>query len=85
MTRQPNLTSMDTASVPATPFDCMTMHRRLKVALISFDFGEYCIRLAGALAEDADVALLLPDHEAAGYLPLLAPTVRFQPFSNYLT
>ncbi|MDP8923313.1 MAG: glycosyltransferase family 4 protein [Chloroflexota bacterium] len=58
------------------------MDRRLKVALVSFDFGEYCIRLASALAVDAEVALLLPEHEAAGYRELLAPAVRFHPFEK---
>ena len=31
----------------------------MKIAFVSFDFGEYCIRLAGALAQDARVLLLL--------------------------
>ena len=34
---------------------------RLRVALISFGFGEYCVRLAGALAQHAEVLLVLPD------------------------
>jgi glycosyltransferase involved in cell wall biosynthesis len=33
---------------------------RLRVVLISFDFREYCIRLANALSADADVLLFLP-------------------------
>jgi glycosyltransferase involved in cell wall biosynthesis len=36
----------------------------MRIALISFDFGEYCVRLASALAEHATVLLLL--NEALG-------------------
>jgi glycosyltransferase involved in cell wall biosynthesis len=54
--------------------------RPLRVALLSFDFGEYCIRLTSAMADEADVALLLPDHEAAGHLDALDPTVRLYPY-----
>jgi glycosyltransferase involved in cell wall biosynthesis len=45
----------------------MTLERRMRIALVSFDFGEYCTRLAGALAEHADVALMLPEHEASAH------------------
>jgi glycosyltransferase involved in cell wall biosynthesis len=38
---------------------------RLRVALISFNFGEYCVQLATGLAHYADVLLLLP-HQAIG-------------------
>ena len=88
MTRQPNLIPTGVSSTAAPPLDRMPMTRRLpptqrlKVALVSFDFGEYCIRLASALAEEADVALLLPEHEAAGHDALLTPTVRFCPFAK---
>jgi glycosyltransferase involved in cell wall biosynthesis len=34
----------------------------MRVALLSFDFGEYCIRLARGLAREAKVLLLLADH-----------------------
>jgi len=53
---------------------------RLKVALLSFDFGEYCIRLASALARNTEVCLLLPHRQAEPYLPKLDPAVDFQPF-----
>jgi glycosyltransferase involved in cell wall biosynthesis len=52
----------------------------MRVAFLSFDFGEYCIRLASALARQADVLLLLPLQQAAPHLPLLEQTVNFQPF-----
>jgi glycosyltransferase involved in cell wall biosynthesis len=35
----------------------------MRVALLSFDFGEYCIRLARGLAREAEVLLLLADSE----------------------
>jgi glycosyltransferase involved in cell wall biosynthesis len=37
----------------------------MKVALLSFDFGEYCIRLARGLAREAEVLLLLAEREMA--------------------
>lgn len=40
----------------------MSSRDRLRVALISFNFGEYCLQLANGLAEYADVLLLLPDN-----------------------
>ena len=82
MTTQPALNRGGTSPVSGLVSDHMPMDRRLKVALVSFDFGEYCIRLASALAEDADVALLLPEHEATGHLASLAPAVRFFPFAK---
>jgi glycosyltransferase involved in cell wall biosynthesis len=54
----------------------------IKVALISFDFGEYCIQLASALAQDAEVLLLLSHQIAAPYLSKLYQAVRFQPFHH---
>ena len=52
----------------------------MKVALISYDHGEYCVRLAAALAEHADVLLLLPEDLAAPHVAQLVPGVRFVPF-----
>jgi glycosyltransferase involved in cell wall biosynthesis len=52
----------------------------MKVAFLSFDFGEYCIRLASALARQADVLLLLPHQQAAPHLSLLDQTINFEPF-----
>jgi glycosyltransferase involved in cell wall biosynthesis len=53
---------------------------RPRVALLSFEFGEYCIRLASALAEEADVLLLLPSDLAAPYLDKLDSTVDLRTF-----
>jgi glycosyltransferase involved in cell wall biosynthesis len=54
----------------------------MKVALLSFDFGEYCVRLASGLAGRASVALLLPDREATGHRHRLDPAVRLYPFGK---
>jgi glycosyltransferase involved in cell wall biosynthesis len=54
----------------------------MRVALISFDFGEYCVRLASALSRTADVLLLLPHQLAAPFLSELDPRVNFQPFDK---
>jgi len=53
---------------------------RLRVAFISFDFGEYCVRLAGALAQHAEVLLVLPHHEVAPYASELNRSVRLFSF-----
>src|SRR4051812_49642647 len=39
------------------------MDRPLRVALVTFDFGEVCVRIANALSQDADVTLVLPCRE----------------------
>jgi glycosyltransferase involved in cell wall biosynthesis len=54
----------------------------LRVALVSFDFGEYSIRLASALSGLATVRLLLPTHVAAPYLSELDPQVDLQLFDK---
>ena len=54
----------------------------LKVAFLSFDFGEYSVRLASALAQDAEVLLLLPERKAAPHLSKLADAVKFEPFDK---
>jgi len=56
----------------------------MKVALVSFDFGEYCIRLASGIAQDPDtkVLLFLPDYEAEPYLHLLSKSVELRAFKN---
>jgi glycosyltransferase involved in cell wall biosynthesis len=51
-----------------------------KVAFLSFDYGEYSVRLASALAENASVLLLLPEGLADSYLPQLDPRVVLQTF-----
>jgi glycosyltransferase involved in cell wall biosynthesis len=54
----------------------------MRVSFVSFDFGEYCIRLSSALARHAEIQLLLPENEAEPYLPLLHPTVKLRSFNK---
>ncbi|MCU1326903.1 MAG: glycosyl transferase group 1 [Bryobacterales bacterium] len=44
---------------------------RMRVAFVSFDFGEYCIRIARALSTEADVRLYLPECEVGPHRRLL--------------
>lgn len=54
----------------------------MKVAFISYDFGEYCIRLAGALAHDNRVLLVLPRQLSASYLNQLDHNLIFHAFDK---
>ena len=58
----------------------MNQNHDLRVVFLSYDFGEYSIRLANALAQDAAVRLILPIQLAQPHLDLLDPAVDFQPF-----
>ena len=52
----------------------------IKVAFVSFHFGEYCVRLASGIAQDRDTSLLLflPNREAKPYLHLLSSSVELR-------
>jgi glycosyltransferase involved in cell wall biosynthesis len=52
--------------------------RRLRVAFVSYDFGEYCVPLANALAAYADVRLFLPRAQAELARDRISPDV--EPF-----
>jgi len=52
----------------------------MKVAFVSFDFGEYCVRLASAIAQDATILLFLPPVEAEPYMHLLSNSVDLRSF-----
>ncbi len=55
----------------------------MKVAFLSFELGEYCIRLVSALAQnDVEVLLFLPHQDAASHLSKLNPAVNFHPFHH---
>ena len=56
----------------------------MKVAFVAFDFGEYCIRLASGIAENADtrVLLLISKEEADPYLHLLSDSVERRLFDK---
>jgi len=51
--------------------------KELRVAFVSFYFGEYCVRLASGIAQDPStrILLLLPKNQAEPYLHLLNPSV----------
>jgi len=54
----------------------------MKVAFVSFNFGEYCVRLASGIAQDQDTSILLflPNREAEPYLHLLSNSVALRLF-----
>lgn len=52
----------------------------MKVAFLSFGFGEYCVRLTSALSHSCELLLLLPDREAAPYAHMLNEHVKLQSF-----
>lgn len=52
----------------------------IRVALVAFNFAEYCIRLASALAQNAEVLLMLPEEQAQPHVSLLNPAVFFHSF-----
>jgi len=58
--------------------------KELKVALVSFYFEEYCVRLASGIAQDPSVRLhlFLPRTQAAPYLHLLDPAVELHLFDT---
>ena len=53
----------------------------MKVAFVSFNFGQYCIRLANALAQEAEILLMLPHSLAAPHLVQIDQRVRVHLFS----
>lgn len=56
----------------------------MKVAFVSFYFGEYCVRLASGIAQDRDtsIRLFLASSEAESYLHLLNSSVELQMFDK---
>ena len=52
----------------------------MRVAFLSFDFGEYSVRLANALAEHSSVLLMLPEGLADPFLADLDERVIYRPF-----
>ena len=60
----------------------MASLERLRVVLISYNFGEYCVRLASALAERAEVLLVIPDRIIEPYAAKLNGSVRLFSFKN---
>jgi len=60
----------------------MSLRNRFRVALISYNFGEYCVRLASALAEHADVLLIAPDGLIASHASKLNSSMRVFSFPH---
>jgi glycosyltransferase involved in cell wall biosynthesis len=54
----------------------------MKVAFVSFDFGEYCVRLASCMAQDSNLLLFLPRREAEPYMHLLSKSVGLRLFDK---
>jgi glycosyltransferase involved in cell wall biosynthesis len=48
----------------------------MKVAFVSYDFGQYCIRHANELAQECEVLLLLRESVAAAHRAEISPAVR---------
>jgi glycosyltransferase involved in cell wall biosynthesis len=60
----------------------MLTRHRLHVALISTNFGEYCVRLANALSRYADVLFVAPDRLVAPHADKLDRGVRLFSFRS---
>lgn len=60
----------------------MTSQNRLRVAFISYNFGEYCVRLVNTLAEHADVLLVMPGQMIDPHLGRLNNSVKLLRFHN---
>ena len=54
----------------------------MKIAFISYDFGEYCVHHANALAEHAEVMLILANDVFEGHGHLVSPKVRLNTFDR---
>jgi glycosyltransferase involved in cell wall biosynthesis len=54
--------------------------RRLRVAMVSFDFAEVCVSVANALSRSADVFLILPYQELKPFWRDVGPAVHAVPF-----
>ncbi|MGE3777335.1 MAG: glycosyltransferase family 4 protein [Pirellulaceae bacterium] len=52
----------------------------MKIAFLSYDFPEYCIRHANEMAQSEEVLLLLPRNRAAEHEGLIDGRVRYAPF-----
>jgi glycosyltransferase involved in cell wall biosynthesis len=55
---------------------------KVKVAFVSFDFAEYCVRLTSGIAQLTNILLFLPNCEAQPYLHLLSNSVGLRLFDK---
>ena len=53
----------------------------MKIAFVSFEFEEYCIKLASAFQDD-QVMLFLPKEQSAPFVDQIGPGVDFRPFDK---
>lgn len=53
----------------------------MKIAFVSFEFEEYCIKLASAFQDD-QVMLFLPKEQSAPFVDQIGPAVDFRPFDK---
>ena len=60
----------------------MLRKERLRVALVSVSFGEYCMRLANALSPHADILLVMPEMVVRPYAGKLDGRVRLFSYAN---
>jgi glycosyltransferase involved in cell wall biosynthesis len=60
----------------------MTSQNRLRVAFVSYNFGEYSVRLVNALAAHADILLVMPEQIIKPHIPKLNAAVRLVAFRN---
>lgn len=56
--------------------------KTMRVAFVSFDFGEYCVRLASGIAQGANTLLFLPRDEAEPHVHLLSNSVGLRLFEK---
>lgn len=56
--------------------------RQLRVAFLSYDFGEYSIQHANGLLRDGEVMLIIPQQLAGPHLSILDPHIDFRPFNK---
>lgn len=60
----------------------MTPVNRLRTAFVSYNFGEYCVRLVNGLAEHADVLLVMPDQIIEPHQGKLSDSIKLLRFHN---
>jgi glycosyltransferase involved in cell wall biosynthesis len=60
----------------------MTSQNRVRAAFISYNFGEYCVRLVNALAEHADILLVMPDQIIEPHRSKLKGAIKLLRFGN---
>ena len=60
----------------------MKRPQKLRIAFVSYDFPEYCIRHANAMIDSHEVLLALPEGITREYASLIDSRVQFAPFNK---